>query len=156
MTLTTYDFEKQNPYIVKVQTDMGSSTKHGNISLTHEQLITNEDFKASIESAITGSKIFRGVISGAEGGDYLLTVSITRISVPIMGFTATVDIEAVWVLTRVKDKKQVLKKAILSTGTATFSDAMAGVTRGRLAVEHAARENIRLGLEAVAAKDLQK
>ena len=42
-----------------------------------------------------------------------------------------------------------MRKAILSSYTANMSDSFAGVTRLRLAVEGAARENIASGLKEI-------
>jgi len=57
--------------------------------------------------------------------------------------------EAGWSLIDAKNKKIVMKESIKSTYTASLSESVIGATRYRLAVEGAARENIRLGLIAI-------
>jgi len=58
--------------------------------------------------------------------------------------------ETAWSLQRTSDRSIVMRKAIQSSGTATMGDAFVGVTRLRLAVENAARENIKQGLKEIA------
>jgi hypothetical protein len=115
--------------------------------------ISDADLKAAIEDAITQSKVFKNVIQGPNG-DYNLSVRVTSLSKPMFGTTFTVDIETAWVLTKTSDKSVVLKKAIKSSGTATMGDAFVGVTRLRLAVENAAKENISEGIKALAGLNL--
>jgi hypothetical protein len=147
MTPSNISYGKQAPYTVKVQTDGGAET-----TAVDSSNISNEDLKASIENAIINSKIFKGVVNG-KGGDYDLIVSVTSLSKPIFGGTFHVEFETVWTLIRTQDKFIVMKKAVQSTGTATFGDALPAVTRLRIAVERAASENITLGLKSIAAKD---
>lgn len=116
--------------------------------------VGNDDMKAAIEASIRNSGLFRS-ISATNGGDYDLSVFITRIERPSFGFHFTVGMEAGWTLTRAADKTILLRKAVTSTATATFSDAAAGATRIRLAVEGAARNNIADGMQAVGALDLR-
>lgn len=47
-----------------------------------------------------------------------------------------------------------MRKSITSSYTASMGDSLVGVTRLRLAVEGAARNNIKQGLEAIAAMNL--
>lgn len=110
--------------------------------------ISNQDFKSAIEATITRSELFRQV--GQTAGDYQLTVTITQLSKPSFGASFTVDMEAGWALVRTSDKQVVMRKAIKSTHTATMGDSLVGVTRLRLAVEGAAKNNIDQGLKSIA------
>ena len=148
------DFGKQNSSTVRVQTEVGSLEGDVSVSGPPENYISNVDFKESVENAITNSKIFKEVTSSA-GENYLLTVHITHISIGTTDiFSSLVGIKANWTLIRAEDKKPILEKTIISNGTATFSDTIWGVKRIGLAIEYAVRENIRLGLTAIAATDL--
>jgi hypothetical protein len=62
--------------------------------------------------------------------------------------------ETGWSLTRLADRSVLMRKSVKSSGTASMSDAFAAVTRLRLAVEAAARDNISQGLKAVSELDL--
>ena len=79
---------------------------------------------------------------------------ITQLNKPTFGLSFTVEMEAGWSLTKVSDKSVVMRKAIKSSHTATMSDAAVGVTRLKMAVEGAARNNIAQGLQAIAELNL--
>lgn len=139
---------KHYPHSVHVQTNGGSET-----SATGGSNISDADLKAAIEDAVIQSKVFKSIVQSA-GGDYELSVRVVSLSKPIFGLTFTVEMETAWSLTKVADHSVLMRKAVKSSGTATMGDAFAGVTRLRLAVENAARENISQGLKAVAELDL--
>ncbi len=111
--------------------------------------IADEDLKAAIESSITQNKVFKTVVQGAAA-DYDLMVTIVRLDKPMFGLSFNVEMEATWVLVKQSDRSIAFKQGIKSSHTATFSDAAAGVTRLRLAVEGAAKKNIEQGLKAIA------
>ena len=111
--------------------------------------IADADFKAAIESSIVKSSLFKSVVPG-KGGDYELSVVVSQLSKPLFGANFKVDMETGWSLVKAADKSVVMRKVIKSSHTATMGDAFAGVTRLRLAVEGAARNNISLGLQAIA------
>lgn len=115
--------------------------------------IGDDDFKAAIEASITQSKAFKSVVQGKDA-DYDLAVSIVHLDKPVFGLTFTVNLEAAWVLVKQADRSVVMKKSIRSSHSATFSDAAVALTRLRLAVEGAAKKNIEMGLQEVAALSL--
>ncbi len=140
--------QKRHAATVTVVTRGGSDT-----GLADSSNVSDADLKAALESAITRSGVFRSAVAG-KGGDYELTVSITQLSKPVVGFAATVDLETAWVLMKSSSKAIVMRKVVKASHTATGRDAIVGVTRLRLAVEGAVRENIRQGLEAIGFLDL--
>ena len=109
--------------------------------------------EAALREWVEESRVFREVVSGKQG-QYELAVTVIQLSKPVFGFTFTVDMEAGWSLTRLDGGQVAFRKVIKSSHTATMSDAFAGVERLRLALEGAARENIRQGITAIAALDL--
>jgi hypothetical protein len=115
--------------------------------------IADADLKAAIEDAVVQNKLFKSIVQGA-GGDYALSVRVTSLAKPIFGTTFTVEMETGWSLSRTADQSVVMRKSVKSSGTATMGDAFAAVTRLRLAVEAAARDNISQGLAAIAGLDL--
>jgi hypothetical protein len=112
--------------------------------------IADEDLKAVIESSIERTGVFKQVVQSG-GSEYELTVRVVSIKKPLAGFSMTVDMETAWSLVRVSDRKAVLQKGIASTYTAGMGEAFSGMTRVRMAVEGAVRENIAQGLKAIAA-----
>jgi hypothetical protein len=62
--------------------------------------------------------------------------------------------ETAWSLTKTSDRSVALRKSVKSTGVATMGEAFAGVTRLRMAVEAATRNNIEQGLKAIAELNL--
>jgi hypothetical protein len=96
-----------------------------------------------------------GADTGAvDGSDYELNVRVISLSKPLFGGTLTVEFEAAWSLTKVEGRSVVMRKSVKSSGTVTMGEAFAFVTRARLAVETAARENISLGLKTISGLDL--
>ncbi len=66
----------------------------------------------------------------------------------------TIDMEMAWSLVNARTGDIVMRESIKSSYTATAGDAFAAVTRIRLAVEGAAQNNIRQGLQKIAALSL--
>jgi hypothetical protein len=115
--------------------------------------IANADLRTAIETSITQSRLFKEVLK-QRSGDYELAVTVIQLSKPMFGGTFTVDFEAGWSLVKLADKSPVWRQAIKTSGTATMSDSVVGVTRLRMAVEAAARANIQQGLGAIAGLSL--
>jgi hypothetical protein len=135
---------KSHPYSLHVQAGGGSET--GAMDTSN---IADDDLKAAIEDAVIQSKLFKKIVQGKDG-DYELSVQVSNLTKPLIGFSFTVEMEAAWSLVKLSDRSVVMRKSVKSSGTASVGDALAAVTRLRMAVEAAARENIRQGLTAVA------
>ena len=148
MTPQAITVSKHFPHSLSVQTSGGSAT-----SAVDSSNISAADLKAAIEQAIAQSNLFKSIVQGT-GGDFELSVRITSLSKPVFGATFTVELETAWSLTKGSDRSVVLRKSVKSTGIATMGDALVAVTRLRLAVEAAARDNISQGLKAIAQLDL--
>lgn len=148
MTPKDLTISKHYPYSLGVQASGGSET-----GAMDSSNIADADLKAAIEDAVVQNKLFKSIVQGA-GGDYELSVRVTSLSKPVFGTTFTVEMETAWALSRTADRSVVMRKSVKSTGTATMGDAFAAVTRLRLAVEAAARNNIGQGLAAVAELNL--
>ncbi|CAI07050.1 hypothetical protein [Aromatoleum aromaticum] len=139
---------RTHPYAVRIQSSGGSDT-----GAMDSSNISDVDLKAAIEEAVVRNKVFKSVVQG-KGGDYELSVRVSNLTKPLIGFSFTVDMEAAWSLVKLSDRSVVMRKSVKSSGTARASDSLVGVTRLRLAVEAAARENISQGLQAVSAMNL--
>ncbi len=149
MSVPSQSFNKQYQSSVAVEAKGGSET-----GAMESSNISNADLKAAIEKSITQSNLFKSVVQGKDG-DYELTVTVSPLAKPIFGASFTVDMEAGWSLIKVADKSVAMRQVIKSSFTATMGDSLVGVTRLRLAVEGAARNNITQGLQAIAALNLQ-
>lgn len=148
MTPTALAIGKHYPYSLGVQVSGGAET-----GAMDSSNIADAELKAAIEQAVVQHQLFKSIVQGA-GGDYELSVRVTSLSKPVFGTTFTVQMETGWSLAKVADRSVVMRKSVKSTGTATMGDAFAGVTRLRLAVEAAARDNISQGLTAIAELNL--
>jgi hypothetical protein len=148
MTPQNLIISKHHPYSLGVQTSGGAET--GALDSSN---IANADLKAAIELAVTQSQLFKRIVSGNDG-DYELSVRVISLSKPLFGGTFTVDMETAWSLTKVSDRSVAMRKSVKSSGTATMSEAFAAVTRLRLAVEAASRNNIEQGIKAIAELNL--
>ena len=140
----------RHPYSVSISTSGGGKT--GAMDYTN---ITNEDLAGAIEESITTSGLFSSVIKG-DGADYRLSVSVVSMTKPMFGFSFTIDMEMAWSLVNAGTGDVVMRESIKSSHTATAGEAFAAVTRIRLAVEGAAQDNIRQGLEKIAALPLKQ
>jgi hypothetical protein len=139
---------KHFSHSLQVQTAGGADT-----GAMDSSNISDADLKAAIEEAVVQSKLFKTVVQGT-GGDYELSVRVSSLSKPVFGATFTVDMETAWSLTKASDRSSVMRKSIKSTGVASMGEAFVAVTRLRLAVENAARDNITQGLKAIAELNL--
>lgn len=144
MSLPSFTTSKQFNKTVSVTVFGGSDT--GAMESTN---ISDEEFKASIEDAISKSKLFKEIAENSRS-DFDLQVNISSLSKPSFGFTFEVQMEAGWVLSKRSDKSIVMKKAIKSTGRATAGDTLIAVNRIQMAVERAAQNNISQGLGSIA------
>lgn len=115
--------------------------------------VSNSDFKQAIAESVIENGLFTQVINDG-GSDYLLNVAIINMSKPLFGGNFTVTMEVAWSLSDATTKQYLMRKAIKSSHTATMGDAFAGVTRLRLALEGAVRENIRQGIIALSELNL--
>jgi hypothetical protein len=140
---------KQFPYSLQVKTSGGSATSSTEAMVN----ISDADLKAAIESGVSQSGMFKSVVSGA-GGDYELTVNIIKLDRPLVGVVLTTHMEAGWTLIKVSDRSVVMRKSILSSGSADMNEAFVGPVRLRLSVERAAKDNITQGLRSIAEQKL--
>jgi hypothetical protein len=131
------------PYTVQVEARGGAET-----GAMDSSNIANADLKAAVETSISKSSLFKSVVQG-KGGDYELTVTVTQLTKPMFGGAFTVTLETGWSLVKTSDKSIAMRKAIKSSHTAELSDSLIGVTRLRLAVEGAVRNNVSQGLQAI-------
>lgn len=106
--------------------------------------ISDESFAEALRSSIQSSRVFGGV---SDQAPYRLEAFIGTLSQPMMGFSMTVDMKVSYMLR--KGGSTVWQRTISSTHTSTPGEAFVGVTRLRMATEGAARENIRLALQAL-------
>jgi hypothetical protein len=148
MTPQGIAISKHIPASLGVKTDGGSST-----GAMDSSNVSDADLKAAIEAAVVQSKLFKSIIQGA-GADYELSVRQISLAKPVFGATFTVEMETAWSLTKQSDGSVIMRKAIKSSGAATMGDALVAVTRLRMAVEAAARDNISQGLRAIAELNL--
>ncbi len=135
---------------VSIMTQGGGET--GSVDVPN---ISNPDLAAAIEESIVESGLFTQVIHGNDS-DYLLSVTIISMTKPMFGFSFTVRMEAAWSLVNKETKEAVMREAVTSSYTATAGQAFAGVTRLRLAVEGAVRENIKSGLMKISQLQLDQ
>lgn len=115
---------------------------------TAQRHLSDESVAEAIATAIDKNKTFSQVIKGGTG-NLRLTVALLNADYPAMGLNFTVKNEMIWELKRA-DGSSVWKEAIKSEGSATTSEAFAGVERIRLAAERAVSNNIAQGLGKLA------
>jgi hypothetical protein len=137
-------FGTKHPYSVTVIAGGGGET-----DATGYTNITNEDLAGAIEESIIKTGLFSSVVESNDA-DYRLSVYMVSMSKPMFGFSFTIDMEMSWSLVNMKTGNAVMKESIKSSHTASAGEAFAAVTRIRMAVEGAAEDNIRQGLQKIA------
>lgn len=133
-----------HPFSVGIRTQGGSET-----GAMDPSMISDTDFAKAIEESIINGRIFTSVVHG-KASDYELGVTILNFNKPMFGGSFTITLETAWSLTNTTTREAVMRKNITSTHTASFGDSVVAVTRFRLALEGAARKNIKQGLEEIA------
>jgi hypothetical protein len=103
--------------------------------------LSDADLKAAAEATLTRARAFQRV-GDDPNARYLLSATIARVTRPVFGTTFTVEVDVGWSLLDRTQGKVLLRKGITTSGTATMSDAVVGATRGRMALEAAARANL--------------
>ena len=143
--LIVHDIAKVHPYKESVAVTVQGGSETGAMDSSN---VSNSDLAQAIEESITENGLFAKIIHG-NGSDYLLNVTIVNMSKPLFGADFTVSMETAWSLSEVRAKKVVMRESIKSSYTATMGESFVGVTRLRLALEGAVRENIRQGMLAL-------
>jgi len=103
--------------------------------------LADADLKAATEATLLHANAFQRV-SDDLGARYVLSATIVRVPHPWIGLTFTFEVDIGWSLLDRAQDKVLLRKGITTSGTATMSDAIGGSTRGRMALEAAARANL--------------
>ncbi len=147
---TTFDVTARHAASVSVAVTGGRST--GDLDAPQ---ISNEAFAEALTGAIERSGVFSSVADGSRA-DYRLAVQIFRVQPPLMGFAMRANMEVGWTLLKTATNKMLWQQSIASDFTATTSDAIVGATRSRMAVEGAARENIKQGVAALSRLPLEQ
>lgn len=148
MTPTGLRFATVHPYSVVVRVEGGSETdpQFGTAE------VSASEFREALVAAIRETQVFRSIHDGPPA-DYRLTVSVVQSE-----WKGTFKIEGIvttrWQLTRLVDGQMICNEFLETSATATMGDAFAGNARVRAAKEKAAQENIKAGLEKIAALGL--
>jgi hypothetical protein len=143
-----FDITQKRPETVDVVVSGGQET-----NAMWKPQISDEAFKQALIESIGKSQAFSKVIQGKDA-NFLLSVLIFNMEQPSFGVSLTVNLEAVWKLSRVDNGKTVWSESIKSENTAGFSDAFAAVKRLRIATEGAAQKNIAEGLARISKLNL--
>jgi hypothetical protein len=102
---------------------------------------------------------FSSTFSGIEGDDdspYLLDIRIIKIEAPSFSVHMEVSMNVVWKLYDRTAETTLLQQNIQSTYTGgAFEGGLLGANRVRAALEGAARENVRVGVDLLASLDLE-
>ena len=138
----TYDrLQARHDGSVRVQVRGGSD-----VSFMEGINIPNEVFAGAVEDAIRKSRLFTTVLQ-RDDAEFSVDVALERLIRPTAGLTVESQLSALWRLRGTNPERVVWQDLIVTTGEASVSDAVNGVTRIRMAVERAARNNIDRALQ---------
>jgi len=134
-----------------------------------EQAVADALIASDIFSAIDNSKTAevtmpmiraKGVFSGTANitdTPYFLNIRVIKVDTPSFGLWMTVSMNAVWSLYRIAGETELLHENIHSTYTGgIFEGGVHGANRVRVAMEGAARENVRIGVGMLESLDLEQ
>ncbi|MGH0029112.1 MAG: hypothetical protein ACQGVC_04945 [Myxococcota bacterium] len=128
--------ERSHPWRVGVRASGGQD---------FEFRISDAAFEQALRDSLVASGVFQGLVA-LDSGDYRLDVVLGD-GVGVEGRELTV----LWSLSRVADRTTVWQEPVTSRGR---SHHFVGGVRGRRSLEYAARENIRLGIQALSRIEL--
>jgi hypothetical protein len=147
MTVKEAQIAKPHPYSVVVSAEGGRTSDSAGLLP-----VSNETFVEALANSIVETKLFSEVKKG-EGGDYLLNINIFSLEQQPFGLDLTARMEVGWTLVNAATGKQIMRKVISSSYTATVGDAFVAIKRLRLATEGAVRKNIKEGMEQISELD---
>lgn len=98
--------------------------------------VSNNDLKTALESSLGAAGYL-----GADGPPMVVTANMVELNQPLAGFDMSVTSRIQYSVTSAG--RVVFNDTVSATGTATLSDAFAGVERLRLANEKSIQENIK-------------
>ena len=103
--------------------------------------ISNDGFREALEKSLKNAGYNAGDSKKAK---YALTATLKKVHQPAFGFSMTVTSVIEYILTDIKTGKIIFNQELTAPYTATFSSALYGPTRLRLANEGSAKENIKM------------
>jgi len=116
-------------------------------------LINANDLSATLERAVTESKLFASVVRSSQA-DYHLEVE-AKATAPGGGLGITCRVGGAWKLTRQKSGKVVFDEFVTAEATKSIGDAFVASDRIRLALEAAAQSFIRDVLQRIGRLQLE-
>ena len=125
----------RHPYSVMVITSGGQESMLG-------PDLSNEDFQSAVVGSLKKYNIFKSVVTDGIS-DLRLEVVLQKVDKPSFGLDMTASIATKWTFSNVGGDKIETSDIITNTYTATVGDALIGQKRILMAIEGAARSNIR-------------
>jgi hypothetical protein len=119
--------------------------------IVNATLIRTRDFQQALGDALVRSGLFTIATNGTP--DYRLRVE-AKASAPAAGFNMTARVGGGWKLQDARTGRVLMDDFLTGSHRATVGDAFVGTTRVRLALEGAARDFIRQGLERLGRVEL--
>ena len=115
--------------------------------------ITNEELTKAIKETLVKTNLFSKVVDD-NSANYSLEVVIFNVGELPGGFDMHVTLITNWQVIKIGVSNPFWQEIISSSYTTTVGDAINGFTRIKLALEGAARENIKKGIEKLSNLDL--
>lgn len=120
---------------VRLADNLGGMTLAMNMDTSIEQ----KDYRKALETALAGANM--AAASGSRE-KYVLDANLMALDIPFALIKVTVKSTAHYQLRRVDDNRIVMNETLKLSYTATFSEALDGSQRFRIALANAIRENI--------------
>ena len=143
----------KNDYPIELKNNVEVSSVVGGIKTN--SLAKSEISNGAFLGALKKSLLSQGLFS--EKGKYQLAAKIMRVDQPLVGgFNMEVTTHVVYILTDSSNSKIIFKEKIISSYTASATDAFIGANRLRLANEGSGKNNIELFLKKISSLNIRK
>ena len=140
MAVDSLEIIRKHAYSVNVTVVEGENASFPKVPLT------GREFKEALKTSIVASKVFSEVVDDINA-NYFLKVHIFNVSDPPPGGNMHVTVVTNWKLTLPSSETAIWQEVISSSYTSPDFAAFSGMKRIRIALEGAARENIKKGVE---------
>lgn len=127
----------------------------GEQQFPYYQFVSNESVLAALESSVDESGVFKRAAT-LQDAEYSLDVVMMPIGRDLAGLHMETRFVARWELLARGRAEPVFRELIESTGKATMSDSLIGMSRLRIATERAVQENLKIGVERLSRLQLSR
>lgn len=146
--MDTVGFTGETPLKDSITVDESTGGQKTNPLWTSK--VSSEDFKQALEDSLAAVRL----LNPNDEGKYKLSLELQKLKQPLVGINITVTATVNYKLTDSETNEVLFDEVIKTPFTATMSDAFVAVERLKIANEGAVRENIKVLIGKLYARNL--